>query len=454
MAVIVPFRGITYNFNKTDNVAGLFAPPYDVISEEDTENYYRANPYNVIRLILGKSRTGDTDWDNKYTRAADFFHRWQSEDVLIRAKEPAMYLVATSFDPGDGKGIRTRWGFIALVRIEDEDSGIVLPHERTFSAHKDDRLKLMMAANAQFSQIFGIYEDSEDIVSENFRHAADFEPQLCFRSEDGIVNRMWIIDNNPALFKKVSEAMKDKKIFIADGHHRYETARNFRDIMRAKYGKKPADRSYEYVMMFLTNLNDNGLTILPSHRLIKHVSSFDLNSFFETLNEDFEITEIPMAKQDPDPMEQLPLLKQEMEIRGRTHHVIGFYTHMSDKLYLLTMKPDAKKRTGDDLHPVLKDLDVLILSRLILQKCLGFSKTDLDNEGIFHYTSSHKTAVSSVKSKYYEMTFLLNPTRIDQVKGIAENSLVMPRKSTYFYPKIITGLVFNKIDPDEIVPVP
>ena len=451
MAVIVPFKGITYNFNRTDNIAGLFAPPYDVISEEDMENYYKANPYNVIRLILGKNKTGDTDWDNKYTRAAEYFHRWQSENILIRAKEPAMYLVATSFDPGDGKGIRTRWGFIALVRIEDEDSGVILPHERTFSAHKDDRLKLMKAANAQFSQIFGIYEDPEGIVSENFRHAADSKPQICFKSEDGIVNRMWIIENNSLLFKEVSEAMKDKKILIADGHHRYETARNFRDIMRIRYGKKSANRSYEYVMMFLTNLNDRGLTILPSHRLIRHVSSFDLNTFFEKLKEDFDITELPFRKES-DSLEQLALLKQEMETRGRTHHVIGFYTHMSDKLYLLTMKSAAKEHIGDDLHPVLKDLDVLILSRLVLQKCLGFSKKDLDNEEIFHYTSDHKMALSSVQSKDYEMAFLLNPTKIDQVRNIAEHSLVMPRKSTYFYPKITTGLVFNKIDPDEIIP--
>jgi len=450
MAVVTPFKGLTYNFAQRQDIFRLVTPPYDVISEEEQLKYYQADPYNVIRLILGTKKVGDSDWDNRYTRAADYFRRWQSEGNLIRSNEPCLYLTAMTYDPGNGDPRRTRWGIIALVRIEEEGSGVILPHEKTFSAHKDDRLKLYRACNAQFSQIFGLYEDSKNAILDACREASGFSPHMAFDLEDGTRHRLWII-KDPTLFKQVADAMLDKSIFIADGHHRYETSRNFRNIVRARYNLRPGDRSHEFVMMYLSNMSDEGLTILPSHRLINRVSGFQEGPFFKKTRKWFDVRDFPFAGGDISL--ECADIKQMLKKEGKDKTAFGFYLHNRDQWYLLSLKPGVEDEMGDDLHPFLKRLDVLVLSRLLLQKGLGFVREDLDNEEIFHYQSSLSTAVSDVKSARYQMAFLLNPTKIEHVKDVAEKFLVMPRKSTYFYPKVLTGLVFNKIDPHEIIQV-
>ena len=451
MAVIAPFKGQTHNFHIRQHFSRLVAPPYDVISEEEQDSFYRADPHNVIRLILGKKKTGDSDWDNRYTRAADYLRRWESEGALIRARQPCIYVTSLTYEPEKGAPLRTRWGMITLARIEEQDSGVILPHEKTFSAHKDDRLRLIRACEAQFSQIFGLYEDTDNAILNACKEVIDFAPQIAFDFMDGTRHQMWILQS-PALFKEVAEAMLEKPIFIADGHHRYETSRNFRNIMRARYGRRPANRSYEYVMMYLTNMDDEGLAILPSHRLIKRAPNFQIEPFFERVKRWFDITKFQFP--GPDTSRECTALKQRLKEEGQHHTTIGFYHNKANQCYLLSLKPGAREMMGDDLHPLLRKLDVLVLSRLILQKGLGFSKEDLDNDETFHYQSSMGTAVSQVQSGNYQMTFLLNPTKMEHVKEIASNSLIMPRKSTYFYPKVLTGLVFNKIDPYEIIRVP
>jgi uncharacterized protein (DUF1015 family) len=451
MAIVAPFKGLTYNFQQRQDLFRLVAPPYDVISEEEQTRYYQTDPHNVIRLILGKKRTGDSDWDNVYTRAADYFQRWQSDGSLIRSKEPCLYVAAMTYDPGNGEPERVRWGIIALVRIEDPASGVILPHERTFSAHKDDRLRLFRACNAQFSQIFGLYEDPDNTVLDACSEALTSPPQMDFRLEDGTRHRLWIL-NRRALYKKVSEGMADKSIFIADGHHRYETSRNYRDMMRARYGQRPANRSYEFVMMYLSSMNDKGLSILPSHRLVKRVPGFEAGSFLEKAARWFDVEAFPITVQSAP--QASAELKQRLEKAGGNRTAFGWYLHDSDQWYLLSLKPGMRAEMGDDLHPSLKALDVLVLSRLIFQKGLGFSKEDLDDEEIFQYQSNISTAVAGVASGKHHMAFFLNPTRMAHVTEVAGNGLVMPRKSTYFYPKVLTGLVLNKIDPYEIIQVP
>ena len=448
MAIVTAFRGLTYNFSLVQDLSRLVAPPYDVISEQEQEQYYQAHPNNVIRLILGKKKTGDTDWDNRYTRAADYLRRWESEDIIIRADQPAIYLTSLTYKPQDSPTERTRWGFIAVVRIEDEGSGVILPHERTFSAHKDDRLKLLRACNTQFSQIFGLYEDDSNEILSACKAHADDRPAVSFDFWDGTRHAMWIL-NNPSLFHLIAEAMRDKTIFIADGHHRYETSRNFRNMMRARYGKRNPNRPYEFVMMYLTNMNDEGLTILPSHRLIRWVPDFELETFLKRAASWFDIEQIPLTRNDH--KENAKRVEKELAQRGGHASVLGFYPSGSELCYILTLQEDKRVLMGDDLHPALKELDVLVLSRFLLQKGLGFSREQLDDEENFHYQSSLTQALMSVSKGTYQMAFFLNPTKIDQVKEVARNFLVMPRKSTYFYPKVITGLVFNRIDPHEVL---
>jgi uncharacterized protein (DUF1015 family) len=250
----------------------------------------------------------------------------------------------------------------------------------------------------------------------------------------------------------VADAMLEKPILIADGHHRYETSCNFRNIMRARYGSLPANRSYGYVMMYLSNMSDKGLTILPSHRLIKTAPDFQLDAFLDKIRRRFEIEHFPFSGINIS--RESTVLQQRLREAGRVNTAIAFYEHGSGQCYLFSLKPSAIERMNSDLHPALKKLDVLVLSRLVLQSALGFTVEDLDNDKIFHYQSSMEDAISQVRCGDYQMAFLLNPTKIEHVKEIASNSLVMPRKSTYFYPKVVTGLVFNKIEPHEIIQVP
>ena len=451
MAIIAPFRGLTYNLNDRSDISSLVAPPYDVISEEEQEGYYQSSPYNVIRLALGKKKMGDSDWDNRYTRAADDFDRWQSDDILTRFDQPVLVLTSLTYDPGDGSGSRVRWGLIALVRIEEEDSGVILPHERTFSAHKDDRLKLMRACNAQLSQIFGLYEDPEQTLFHFFDWVINSPPKVSFDFKDNTSHKMWVI-RDWTLFQKVAEAMVDKSIFIADGHHRYETARNYRNIMRARYGRRPVNRAYEYVMMYLTSMDDKGLTVLPSHRLIKRCRGFKIDLFLERISQWFEVDILPPSGSSL--TSECLHLSRLLEEKGRSACSLGFRFHGHEAFYILSLKPGRGEERLQDLHPSLKKLDVLLLSRLVLQGGLGFTRADLDDEKVFYYESNLTKAVSEVDAGSYQMVFLLNPTKIDHVKEVAGNTLIMPRKSTYFYPKVLTGLVFNKIEPHEIIQVP
>lgn len=451
MAIIAPFKGLMFNEPKLGDISKLVAPPYDVINEEEQDEYYKTHPNNVIRLILGKKKTGDTDLDNRYTRAADHFKKWQAEETLVPNKRPAMYVTSLEYDPEDGKGSRTRWGLMGVVRIEDKDTGVILPHERTFSAHKDDRLKLMRSCNAQFSQIFGLYEDHQNKILGFFKDVIQEEPIFSFKFKDGTSHKVWSTED-PFIFKKVAKAMEPLSIFIADGHHRYETSRNFRNLMRARHGNRPSDRSYEFVNIYLSNMDDPGLTILPTHRLIKQCPDFQIKPFLERIKEWFDIESFSCSS--PFTEAELEDLEERLSQNGKLISSFGFYHKGSKELYLLTLKTRQVMEEFEDLHDCIRELDVIVLSRLIFQKGLEFTKDDLDKDEIFQYDSNMKSSVSRVNSGEVEMAFLLNPTNIEQVKEVARNGLIMPRKSTFFYPKTLTGLIFNKIDPNEIIQAP
>ncbi|MGM0665257.1 MAG: DUF1015 domain-containing protein [Thermodesulfobacteriota bacterium] len=451
MAEIAPFRGWMYNPDKFDEPSTLVAPPYDVISSEEQDALYNASPYNVVRLILGKKKTGDSDWDNRYTRAADTFKRWLGSDVLVPSAAPAMYVTSMTYDPGDGSGPKIRWGLIALVRIEDEGSPVILPHERTFSAHKDDRLKLMRATGAQLSQIFALYEDPKNKVMGCFQDALALPPDLAFECLDGSAHRLWIVRDRSA-FSEAAAAMKAMNLFIADGHHRYETARNYRNIMRARYGHRPSDRSFEFAVMYLSNMTDPGLTVLPAHRLIRLLGDEPETAFPQGVDRWFETSPIPwpLSEAHTRTSETRNLIQEA----GRDTVAFGCFRHGHEEGLVFRLRPGAEREMGDDLHASLRKLDVLVLSRLVFQKTLGYSPAELDNDKRFLYESDMRRALISIARGDCSMGFILNPTKIEHVREVASNQLVMPRKSTYFHPKVLTGLVFNRMDPNEHIQVP
>lgn len=445
MAIVAPFKGIMYNWQLYKEPAQLLAPPYDVISEEEQDYYYLVHPHNVIRLILGKNRTGDSDWDNRYTRAADHFRRWMEEGVLVRSKEPCMYLTSVRFKPYEGGPSFERWGIIALVKIEEPDSKVIMPHEKTFSSHKEDRLRLRRACNAQFSQIFGIYEDSEGVIKKIIGHYAKLEPFLQFTFKDNTDHKLYIIKDTSAI-SSICRFFLSKRLLIADGHHRYETSRTYRNIMRTKYDPKPSNRSYEYTMMYLSDMTAEGLIILPTHRLLTTAPLTNLNEILERLSSFFKIELINTH--------DLKFALEKLAEAGKKTPSFLLRFKGSPNTYLLTLLPSGWDSIGDDLDPSLRVLDVVILSRLVFQRALGFTREDMDRDDIFHYTSDPALAFEAPQKKGYLISVLMNPTKIEQVREVAQKGLVMPRKSTFFYPKVLSGLVMNKIDPYEIIYVP
>jgi uncharacterized protein (DUF1015 family) len=451
MAVVAPFKGMTYNLDKITHFERVVTPPYDVISEREQDEYYEIDPYNVIRLILGKRKIGDSDWDNRYTRAADLFNRWDSGGILVASQLPSIYLVSTEYElPGQSES-RIRWGVITLVRIEEQGSSVIRPHERTFTIHREDRLKLMRTCSAQFSPVFGLYEDRSNTVLSMLKEIKDSPPKISFREKGGYYYRMWEV-NEAAIIRAIIREMSSKPIIIADGHHRYESARNFRNLMRSRYGVHEVERPHDYVMMYLTNLADKGLTILPYHRLFKSYPDFRPEPFLSAARKWFDVLSFPFSKNNQ--KEATTGFLSQLTAHGGNSTAIGYYYKGSRAFYLLCLKPGAQEELGADLHPALKKLDVLALSRLVFQRIMGIRREDLDDERIIEYESDTGLALSSVLSGSTQMAFLVNPTKIEQVIEVTGNSLLMPRKSTFFYPKILTGLVFNKIDPFSIIQVP
>jgi uncharacterized protein (DUF1015 family) len=451
MAVIAPLRGITYNIDLVGDMSLVTAPPYDVITEEDRRRYYSLHPNNIVRLILGEKRKGDTDWDNRYTRAADFLRRWQEERILVRSERPAIYLTSHTFPwGGEGQSL-TRWGIIALVRIEEEDSGIILPHERTFSAHKDDRLNLMRACSAHFSQIFSLYDDPSQIVLSLCKRYTESRPKFQFRFEDGSLHSMWEIYSVEA-HERLQRFFLERPLYIADGHHRYETSRNFRNIMRARYGRRPGNRSYEFTLMYLCAIQDRGLKVLSSHRMIRPGRPLGHKDLLDRVSDFFHIEAATLSNLNPE--QDAKALSRILAERGSEGTSFALIAPRPDNCHILKLKEGMEEYLGEDLHPCLKKLDVLVLSRLILQRGLQFTREELDDDRLIHYQSDTAKALASIQAGDYSMGFVLNPTRVEQVREVADNRLVMPRKSTFFHPKVLSGLVLNKIDPNESITVP
>jgi uncharacterized protein (DUF1015 family) len=441
MATVLPFNGILYNLEKIGDLSAVVTPPYDVISPEEQIRFYERHPNNVIRLDFGEKTAGDDENNNANTRAAGFFKDWIAQGILKRDSEPSLYLTSVTFQLG-GR-LMTRYGMIALVGLEPFEKRIVLPHEKTFSKVKSERFDLIKACHANFSQIFSLYSDQEGI-SELLKEAA-LDSKLLFDILDDKKDRhkMWRI-TEPAVHSKVQKIMEDKRLFIADGHHRYETALNYR-AWRSKIDPDFTDsHPAKYVMMYLCSMEDPGLVVLPAHRMLHDVDSQIIKTIPNKLEQYFDITRIPFADQDQSKAQKILI---DMLGTHESGNVLGAYIKGSDAFLYLSLKPGVMERTfGHTIPESLRHLDVTVLTRLVLMEILGFDGNRLDNEKLISYTSSTEKAIDTVASGKSDMCFILNPTRIDQVRQIAEEGQIMPRKTTYFYPKALTGQVLNPLD--------
>jgi uncharacterized protein (DUF1015 family) len=441
MAIIAPFRGIVYNQEKTGKLDALVCPPYDIITSAEQQNLYRKSPYNVIRLEYGLASPGDIEEDSRYTRAAAALEEWSRTNVLQQDKDPAFYIYEMEFTVGGV--VKKLRGFIGLVRVEDYDSGIVKPHETTLSGPKTDRLNLLRACKASFSQIFSIFSDPLGNVS-NVLGKVHNKPVMEVKSSDNVVHRIWILTDKKDIETIVRE-MADKQIFIADGHHRYDTALNYRNERRKAAGSFTGEEGFNYVAMFLARIEDPGVTILPAHRALFNLTNFDPRRFEDDLNCYFNIERIDFDKESE--AKDLQTILDTMAHRADKSHVFGMRVKGEHSYYLLTL------RNEDDLDallptksPAYRRLDVSILHHLIIDKLLGI-KMETHKLGLnIEYIKDADEADARVHNGAVELVFFMNPTKVHEVQEVAAASERMPQKATYFYPKLLTGLVMNKID--------
>ena len=427
MVDIAPFKGITYNKKKVD-VNKVVAPPYDVISKEEQEQLYRKSEYNIVRLILGKEYLDDTGENNRYTRAADFFHRWTDVKILVRSDKPSMYVYEEDYTI-NGKNKKMR-GFIALLKLEGYETGKVKRHEKTLSKPKEDRLKLMKTCNANFDQIFLLYSDPEKKIDEILDRNAKRKPDYEVKYND-VVHRLWTITRKDDI-DEIVKTMKPKPLFIADGHHRYETALNYRNYMREKHPDFSGDELFNYMMVQFNNM-DERLSIMPTHRLIYNIPELNVDETLEKLKEFFDVEKMVLPENKGEKIVDMLKKKKNKKV---------FALYHDKKCYILTLKDINLMNKFGAGSEVLRKLDVSILHTLIIEKILGIT----DVEKHLKYTRDEDEAVKLVDEGKYQLSLFLNATTLDELKAASEANENMPQKSTYFYPKQLTGLVMNAIE--------
>ncbi|MGD9210516.1 MAG: DUF1015 domain-containing protein [Desulfobacteraceae bacterium] len=442
MAEIIPFKGILYNIEKIHKLEDVVAPPYDVISSQEQDDLYDLHPNNMIRLILGKPEKSDTQDNNPHTRAAQYLSQWINARILKRDETPSYYLKSIEFT-WNGKQY-TRYGLITLVRIESFDKGIILPHEKTFSRVKSERLNLLKICNTNFDPVFALYPDNNDTLSLMIQKIHGQPSDLSFRDHYGHHHRVWRL-TDPDFNKTIANALATESLFIADGHHRYETALTYRNWLKDKNPEITAEHPSNFIMMYLSSMKDPGLTVLPAHRLVKKVDDQTFTNALQNSQIFFEVTSFPFNDSSRE-MIQTKFLSQLHKLN--TLNAIGVLHKSQPIFHLLTLKPDAMERLFADTIPsALKKLDVTVLTHLIFMELLGFDQEKLDDEYLIGYNSREDNAIEKVISGEYDAVFILNPTKIEQVRSVALNRLTMPRKSTYFYPKVISGVVQNILQP-------
>jgi len=438
MPKIVAFRGLRYDLGHVGSLSDVIAPPYDVIGPELQNDLYKRHPSNVIRLILNRDEPGDDDTHNRYSRAARFLKNWQSEGVLQTDPSPAIYVYHHVFEYG-GETF-TRRGFMARMGLERFGEGTIYPHEETHAAAKADRLKLTQACRANLSQIFGIYPDDRNEAQSLLENAIIGVAPLEATDHLGAVHRLWpVTDVN--LIGGVSSAMASKPMFVADGHHRYETACNFRDQLAAD---APLDSAHpaNFVMTMCVSMNDPGMIVLPTHRLFRGLSRLTSQQLRAKLGELFDCA---AAGSGP---AQAHGIWEAIEIENDQGQ-LGLYTAADDQWTVAKLSDAGRAKMAEvasDHSSDWQGLGVSILQRLILETVLG--ATDLPKPNYVHLVEEAVEGLTEGDDdgSKYPLAALVMPATIDHIRRISEHGERMPAKSTYFYPKLLSGLVINPLD--------
>ena len=433
MADILPFRALRYDLQRV-SAAQVVTQPYDKITPAMQDRYFAASPYNLVRIILGR-RDPDHPADNVYTRAAAHSRDWRAQGILTQDSLPSVYPCSQTFTAPSGETIERR-GFIALGRVEDYSAKVVYRHEQTLAKPKADRLDLLRATRVHYEQLFLLYEDSGETDS---LLAPSTTPIIDVTDEYGVAHRVWQV-SDPGIVASLQVKMRDKKLVIADGHHRYETALNFRNECRNKDGHAAAasnpQASYEFVMMTFVNMNNPGLLVLPTHRVVHSLASFSVDDFQNASRSFFEIEEI-----DPD----LDAVRATSALRERGRAGTALLAVTANRAFILHSPKAASPRLAG-LSGRQRSLDVVQLHKCLLEGVLNLSEESIRNQQNLSYIREASEALAQVRKGTANISFLMNPCPVTQVRDVAFAGEVMPQKSTDFYPKLLSGLTAYALD--------
>jgi len=438
MAHIQPFRAFRYDPEKV-SPAQVVTQPYDKITPELQDRYYAASPHSLVRIILGRREKADNAENNVYSRAATHFREWRQQGILRQDSQPSLYAYSQRFTaPGSTTALERR-GFIALGRIEDYSAGVVYRHEQTLAKPKADRLDLLRATRAHFGQIFMLYEDSSHIES---LLAPSPEPAIAVADEYNVLHRVWPI-SDPRVINSVQTAMNDKKLIIADGHHRYETALTYRNERRASASSsssQPGNAPYDLVMMTFVNMDSPALVILPTHRVVHSLPSFSEEDFRNAARSFFDVEDV-----DPslDASHATAMLRESGRAGTSLLAVTANYAFL-----LHHPDPSSAAQVFTGLSIRQQGLDVVQLHKCLLGKVLNLSEESIRDQQNLSYVRDAAEALSQVRgpNAHANIAFLMNPCPMSQIRDVAFAGEVMPQKSTDFYPKLLSGLTIYALD--------
>lgn len=427
MSKITPFRAWRYNPKKVNDFSKVVAPPYDVISPELKKQLYSKSPQNITWLDLPEEKEGK----GRYEVAAEIFEQWKKDEVLQQDAQPSLYLYFQSFKLPDGQE-RTRRGFFARRRLETFQEGGIKPHERTFSGPKEDRLKLMKATQAHLSPIFVLYGDPKNEVGPQLEQASQGQPDIDITDENGVRHRLWTLSQEVPIHRLL-QTVHDRPLLIADGHHRYETAVNYAQERRAALGDQyTGEESFNFVLMYLCSLDDPGLVVLPTHRVLNERPEGELSLIRGLLEKVAAIKSFPVAERE----QAMAFLGAQSE----REHAIGWAHDGVIDVLTFDVEKALQSEALSHMHFALRDLDVTLLHDLVLEEIMGISKGAQREYGKISYVQDVGDVLKRVEDKN-TFAFLLNPTKIKQIEAITDIGEVMPQKSTFFYPKLLTGLL-------------
>jgi uncharacterized protein (DUF1015 family) len=434
MAEIIPFKALRYDPDQV-KLEDVLTQPYDKITPEMQSKYYEKSTHNLVRIILGKAGETDTDTFNVYTRAAEYLHDWRSGGILKQDPDPGIYAYSQTFTVPGTRDLQERRGLIALGRLHDYAEGVVHRHEQTLSKPRADRLNLLRATRAHFGQIFMLYSDPAHEIEGLLKPRMDEDPDISLLDEYETLHRVWRL-HDPALIHAVQQKMQDKKLLIADGHHRYETALAYRNERRAATGNSDPNAPHEFVMMTLIPMESRGLVILPTHRIVHGLLDFDRERMLEAAAEFFDIDRIDLRTES---RSATTLLGQAGE------NGTAFVAVTRQGPYLMRAKQDAIQHALRDIPALQRELDVVQLHRVLLERVLGISEEAIRNQENVRYERDAFEAISWVRQGA-NVAFLMNPAKIEQVRDIAFGGEVLPQKSTDFYPKLLSGLAIYALE--------